>query len=239
MSAHQAIDAEAQRWESVAQLAAEYDEIAATAQPGRWEQVLRTSGLSQQEADSVLSSPAMGPLAAAVRRAGARGLRAEDLVPDDVVAVLAHRVEARTTRHRGRGGGQVIAGLLPEALGVDAPEMAEALRRRGDLIEERARDLAEAAVASRPPWTRPFGPPPADCVERRRWLPPRPSWPPTATGTRRSPLPPHSAPGRSRRPRRVTPTERRPRSPHSSSTRPAGGPPRQASRAAPAQSLAR
>ncbi|WP_245534433.1 MobF family relaxase [Xylanimonas cellulosilytica] len=181
LSAHQTIDAEAKRWGSIAQLAAEYETIAAFAQRPRWERIIRSSGLRPEEADAAIASPAMDALAASLRRAEARGLHADELVPmvvaertvadaDDVAAVIRHRVERVTARHRGKVRGRLVAGLVPAAVGVGNDEVREALDRRRDLMEAQALALAEEAVAHRLPWTRTLGSAPLGVVDRMRWI---------------------------------------------------------------------
>lgn len=50
------------------------------------------------------------------------------------------------------------------------PEMRAALDERRDLIETRAIELAEGALAERAPWLTKVGKPPTDGRERQRWL---------------------------------------------------------------------
>ncbi|GAB2473203.1 hypothetical protein GCM10007967_29880 [Xylanimonas ulmi] len=181
LSAHQTIDAEAKRWGSIAQLAAEYETIAALTQRPRWERIIRSSGLRPEEAEAAIASPAMDALATSLRRAEARGLHADELVPmvvaertvvdaDDVAAVIRHRVERVTARYRGKVRGRLVVGLIPAAVGVDDDEVREALDRRRDLMEARALALAEEAVARRLPWTRTLGSAPLGVVDRKRWI---------------------------------------------------------------------
>ncbi|MFT4011715.1 MAG: TrwC relaxase, partial [Nocardioidaceae bacterium] len=91
----------------------------------------------------------------------------------DLAAVLQHRVEAAAKQPPGgrrRKTPKLIAGLIPEAQGDLAAEMCAALDERRDLIETRALELAEKAVADRAPWLVKVGQPPTDTRERRRWL---------------------------------------------------------------------
>ncbi len=184
LSAHQTIDAEQEAWTSIAQLAAEYETIAASAQRHRWTLLLRDSGLSQEQADAVAGSDAFGPLTAALRRAEAIGHDVDLLLPRlvarrsldgavDLAAVLQHRVE--TTAKQPPGGRRrkapaLIAGLIPEAQGDMTLEMRAALDERRDLIESRALQLAEEAVNQQAAWLRKLGHPPTGARERRRWL---------------------------------------------------------------------
>src|SRR5699024_4200082 len=50
LSAHETITAEQERWGSIAQLAAEYETIAAAAQHDRWTTLVRSSGLTDDQA---------------------------------------------------------------------------------------------------------------------------------------------------------------------------------------------
>jgi hypothetical protein len=62
LSAHQTIMEEQERWSSIAQLAAEYETIAAVAQRDRWVSLMRGCELTQVQLDSVLESDSFGPL---------------------------------------------------------------------------------------------------------------------------------------------------------------------------------
>ena len=181
-SAHQAIRDEQETWGSIAQMAAEYETIAAAAQHDRWATLMRASGLTEEQAEAAVGSDAFGPLAAELRRAEANGHQVERLLPavvarhglddaDDVAAVLRHRVALATSQPRGRRAPRprLIVGLIPEALGPMAPDMRQALDERRDLIEQRARDLATDAVRTKAPWVRRLGEPPTDRRERAQW----------------------------------------------------------------------
>ncbi|MPV89301.1 relaxase domain-containing protein, partial [Georgenia ruanii] len=182
LSAHQTITAEHETWSSIAQLAAEYETLAAAAQRDRWASLLRSCELTEDQIDDVLASEAFGPLAAELRRAEANGHDVDRLLPaavarhglrdaDDIAAVLRHRVHLGTNQ---RAGGRarrprLIVGLIPEALGPMEPEMRQALDERRDLIEQRARALAEEALSTRTPWIRALGPKPTDRAASVRW----------------------------------------------------------------------
>src|SRR5699024_9593234 len=64
LSAHETITAEQDRWGSIAQLAAEYETIASAAQHDRWATLIRTSGMTGEQADAALASEAFGALTA-------------------------------------------------------------------------------------------------------------------------------------------------------------------------------
>ncbi|MGN6250270.1 MAG: MobF family relaxase [Marmoricola sp.] len=181
-SVHQTIASEQETWGSIAQLAAEYETIAASAQHDRWARLVRASGLSADEAEATIDSEGFGPLAAELRRAEANGHPVEALLPaavarhglddaDDLAAVLRHRIGLMTRRPAGRRTARprLIAGLIPEALGPMADDMRQALDDRRDLIEQRARSLAAGAVDAKAAWVRRIGGPPLDRRERQRW----------------------------------------------------------------------
>src|SRR5699024_4088472 len=136
LSAHETITAEQEHWGSIAQLAAEYETIAAAAQHDRWATLIRSSGLTAEQADAAIESDAFGALTAELRRAEANHHDVDGLFPrlvaargfadaDDIASVLHYRV-ARATAHpagsgRTRKTPRLIAGLIPS---VDGP-MAE------------------------------------------------------------------------------------------------------------------
>ena len=182
LSAHQTITAEQETWGSIAQLASEYETIAVAAQRDRWATLLRSSALTVDQVDDVLHSEAFGPLAAELRRAEANGHDVDRVLPavvarhglrdaDDMASVLRHRVQLATSRTSGRRAGRprLIVGLIPEASGPMEADMRDALDERRNLIEQRARTLAEAAIRDREPWTRALGGRPTDRVLRMRW----------------------------------------------------------------------
>ncbi len=176
LSAHQAITAERDAWESVAQLAAEYETIAAAAQQPRWEAAIRATRLTQAEADVTVASTAFGVLAAELRRAEADGYDAERLLralvasrplddAGDVSAVLHERVIRALARANGAGRvrqpATPIVGLLTPALGPMGDDERTALRERAALIEQRADALVADAVGSSAAWIAELGLEPA------------------------------------------------------------------------------
>lgn len=68
LSAHETITAEQEAWGSIAQLAAEYEMIAAAAQHDHWAALIRASGLTDDEAEDAIASEAFGALTAELRR---------------------------------------------------------------------------------------------------------------------------------------------------------------------------
>ncbi|BAJ73215.1 hypothetical protein MTES_0251 [Microbacterium testaceum StLB037] len=184
LSAHETIIAEQGNWTGVAQLAAEYETLAAAAQRDRWERLIQASGLTPEEADDAIASPAFGPLTAELRRAEADNHNVQSLLPalvrarafgdaDDIAAVLHHRVARATSRPSGAGRTRntprLIAGLIPEATGVIDREMADALTERQALIESRAHALLDAALADGQSWTAHLSRPPEHPQTRKAW----------------------------------------------------------------------
>ncbi|WP_281269653.1 AAA family ATPase [Phytoactinopolyspora halophila] len=184
-SAHETITAEQDRYTSIAQLAAEYDTIAAAAQREHWIAQLTHAGFTSVQAETLYRSPALGPLTAALRRAEAHNIDLDRALPQlvsqhsladahDVAAVLHKRLTTALVRHQPRTDGHArasfVAGLIPRATGAMTDEMRTALREREHLIEQRARSLAENAIRRREPWTRHLGPPPRGGQQRSVWL---------------------------------------------------------------------
>ncbi|MGO3778002.1 MAG: MobF family relaxase [Canibacter sp.] len=167
LSAHESLVAEQETWGTIAQLAAEYETIAAAAQRDRWASLLRTSGLSEGEAAAAIESETFGPLTAELRRAEANHHDVDALLPrlvrarefndaDDIAAVLRHRVAAATARAAGSGRSRkaprLIAGLIPEATGTMSDEMRIALEERQTLMEERADAALDRDLTAGVPW---------------------------------------------------------------------------------------
>lgn len=186
LSAHETIEVEHDRWAGIAQLAAEYETIAAAAQHDRWVALLERSGLTVEQVDMAVTSDAFGALTAELRRAEANGHVPDTLLPrlvaargfadpDDIAAVLHYRVvnatgQRRTGSARRRQAPRLIAGLIPHASGLMTEDMRHALDERQHLIEQRARALAETALADDEPWTRHLGDPPRDERRRAVWM---------------------------------------------------------------------
>ncbi|MEE1622440.1 MobF family relaxase [Zafaria sp. J156] len=184
LSAHETITAEQDAWANIGQLAAEYETIAAAAQHDRWASLVRASGLTDDDADAAISSPAFGALTAELRRAEANHHDIETLLPrlvrargftdaDDIAAVLHHRVTRATARPAGSGRArmtpQLIAGLIPEATGTMSGEFRQALTERRDLIETRADAILDAALTEQQGWTKALGIPPKDAKTAATW----------------------------------------------------------------------
>ncbi|TFC95905.1 hypothetical protein E3T28_12970 [Cryobacterium sinapicolor] len=176
-SSHETIVAQQDTWGSVAQLAAEYETIAAAAQHDRWAALVRVIGLSPDQAEMAIGSSAFGVLTAELRRAEAHHLDVKVVLAravaarwfedaEDVAAVLRSRIATAAARGvragRVRRTPRLIVGLIPEAIGPMTLEMRQALDERSDLIEARARAVLEEALLAGEIWTRELGaaPPP-------------------------------------------------------------------------------
>jgi len=172
LSAHETIAAEQDAWGSVAQLAAEYETIAAAAQHDRWVSVVRESGLSPDQADAVIESDAFGPFTAELRRAEAHHLDIASVLPrvvaargfedaQDIAAVLRARVAAAVSREAGAGRSRrtprLVAGLIARAAGPMDAAMRRALVERSNLIESRASAVLDEALLAGETWTRALG----------------------------------------------------------------------------------
>ena len=184
LSAHETITAEQEHWGSIAQLAAEYETIAAAAQRDRWATLIRASGLTSEQADAAIESEAFGALTAELRRAEANHHNLDTLLPrlvaarefadaDDTASVLHYRVARATARPAGSGrtrkAPQLIAGLIPSADGPMADDMRHALDERRELIEARADATLDAATADKESWVMALGSPPRDPRKVATW----------------------------------------------------------------------
>jgi ATP-dependent exoDNAse (exonuclease V), alpha subunit - helicase superfamily I member len=184
LSAHETITAEQEAWGLIAQLAAEYETIAAAAQHDRWASLVRASGLTDEEAEAAISSPAFGALTVELRRAEANHHDIETLLPrlvrargftdaDDIAAVLHYRVAKAAERPAGSGRSRkmprLIAGLIPEATGTMTPELRQALIERRDLIETRTAAILDQALSDGETWTTALGTPPKDERTAATW----------------------------------------------------------------------
>jgi hypothetical protein len=184
LSAHETITAEQDAWGSIAQLAAEYETIAAAAQHDRWVALVRASGLTSDEADDAIASDAFGALTVELRRAEANHHDIDTLLPrlvtargfadaDDIAAVLHHRVARATARPAGSGRARkaprLIAGLIPEATGAMTTDMRRALTERRDLLEARADATLDQALNDGESWTTALGTPPKDERAAATW----------------------------------------------------------------------
>jgi conjugative relaxase-like TrwC/TraI family protein len=183
LSAHEVLERAQRHIEDFSVLAAEYETLARAAQQQCWDDLLGRSGLEPARLEQVRQSPAYGPLLAALRAAETRGLDVERTFPglvairplddaEDPAAVLRDRVDrwTQTTESSRRAGTNLIAGLIPRAVGVTDPDMARGLEERDEAMQRRARALAEQAIERNQIWVRQFGSPPTDARSRERWI---------------------------------------------------------------------
>ena len=140
LSAHQTIEAEQEHWSSIAQLAAEYETIAAAAQHDRWVAELSSRRAHDEQVDAVVASDSFGPLAAELRRAEANDHDIAAVLP----RVVAQRVARRCRGHRRRAHQSTAARDV----------RVEAGRRRGRPTHRRPRSRS------------PTGRCPTRCAER-------------------------------------------------------------------------
>jgi len=168
--------AEWDKAESISALHDEYLTLAAEAQRDRWDALLASSGLSDDELAVVRSSDACGPLFAAFRDAESRGLDPAVEFPavvqagpltgaHDPAAVLHARMTAHTRAagsKKRQAATNLVAGLIPRAAGVTSFDMNLALRQRDEAIEARARAVLAEAQERGAAWVRRLGRPPAD-----------------------------------------------------------------------------
>lgn len=184
LSAHETLTVEQERWGTIAQLAAEYDTLAAAAQYDRFADLIRYSGLTDTEAEAAIGSDAFGPLTAELRRAEAHSHDLEALVPglvaarqfddaDDIAAVLRYRLAAATSRYTGSGrtrtAPRLIAGPIPEATGPMGDDMHQALAERRELIEARADAVLDRGLGDHEEWASGLGAVPSDPKQLVAW----------------------------------------------------------------------
>lgn len=81
LSAHETLVSEQESWGSIAQLAAEYETIASSAQRQRWTNLIHACGLPAAMAAAAIVSDAFGALTAGLRRAEALGHNIDVLLP--------------------------------------------------------------------------------------------------------------------------------------------------------------
>jgi conjugative relaxase-like TrwC/TraI family protein len=181
-AAHDVLAAEQERAAGIAQLADEYETIAAAAQADRWMDLIGRSGLAQDQVQDVVDSPSFGALCAALRQAESVGQSIDEVLPklvaarsladaEDVASVLHERVSRWThlaaepcaTAH------DFIVGLLPRASGRIEPDVRDALAERERLLTIRANAILDTALASDETWIRDLGKPPSAPTARAAW----------------------------------------------------------------------
>jgi conjugative relaxase-like TrwC/TraI family protein len=184
LSAHETIAADHEQWGSIAQLAAEYETIAAAAQRDRWATLIRASGLTADQANAAIESEAFGALTAELRRAEANHHDPDTLLPrlvaargfddaDDIASALHYRVARATVRPAGSGrtrkAPRLVAGLIPSADGPMAGDMRHALDERRDLIQARAEAVLDTALTERHEWIAQLGAQPKQVRTNQAW----------------------------------------------------------------------
>jgi hypothetical protein len=182
LSAHEALERAQRHAEDFGVLAAEYETLARAAQQQRWDELLCRSGLEPRRLEQVRQSSAYGPLLATLLDAEARGLDVERTLPvlvearslddaEDPAAIIRDRVDrwGQTSGLARRAGTDLIAGLIPRAVGVTDPGTARAFQERDESMQRRARALAEQAIEQHQVWVRRLGAPPSDPLAREQW----------------------------------------------------------------------
>ncbi|WP_166353550.1 MobF family relaxase [Phytoactinopolyspora limicola] len=183
LSARETIADQQRQATSIARLAAEYETIAREAAASHWSGIIDSCPLPRSR-DVPTTSPSYTPLVIAMRRAENSGLSPEQLLPrlataeelehcDDPIAILHHRLD-QVTEHAaftrpGLDQQHLIAGLIPVAEHVSDPALRRALDERAELIEHRATELVQQAIADQPPWITELGPVPHDLTKRQQW----------------------------------------------------------------------
>lgn len=150
----------------------------------RWATLIRSSGLTADQADAAIESEAFGALTTELRRAEANHHDLDRLFPrlvaarglddaEDIASVLHHRVARATARPAGSGRTRktprLIAGLIPSADGPMTDDMRQALNERQRLIEDRAEAVLDTARDTGEAWTRKLGKPPRDPHKNATW----------------------------------------------------------------------
>ena len=183
LSAHESLECAQCQAGDFGVLAAEYETLARVAQQQRWDALLDRSGLASDRLEQVRQSAAYGPLLAALREAESRGLDVERIFPRlvaaspvddaaDPAAVMHGRVD-RWTQAAGSRCQMVpnlIAGLIPRAVGVTDLDMARALQERDEAMQRRSREFAVQALLRGQVWISLLGTPPTDPAMRERWM---------------------------------------------------------------------
>jgi conjugative relaxase-like TrwC/TraI family protein len=183
LSAHETLERAQRHVEDFSVLAAEYETLARVAQQQRWDGLLNRSGLTSDRLEQVRQSVAYGPLLAAFRNAESRGLDVEGTFSklvaarplddaEDPAAVIHGRVDswAQAASSRRYAASNLVAGLIPRAVGVTDPDIARALNERDEAMQRRARELAVQAVGHGQVWVRRLGVAPSEPVARQQWI---------------------------------------------------------------------
>ena len=180
---------------SLAQLAPIHETLVQSAQHQWWTSVIKSSGLTDGLFVQVETSPAYGPLVAALRRAENDGHPIQRVLPAliaaapldggshpddgaparDLAAVLHRRV---TTWHEstspapGHPSRPLIGGMIAPAghLGPEGPaDQRAAIEQLETLMTRRVDSLTQQVLENQPSWLRALGAPPADPRRRTTW----------------------------------------------------------------------
>jgi conjugative relaxase-like TrwC/TraI family protein len=184
---------------SLGALAPIHETLVQEIQRHHWAKVITGCGLTPDQSEQVLTSPAYGPLVAALRRAENDGHPMHRVLPAlaaaaplaipeneegneandgaqparDIAAVLHHRVthwHEHTPRTQGRQP-QLIGGIITPVGQLDgAPtDQVDAVHQLETLMANRVNALVRQALQRPPAWLRALGPPPADPRRRASW----------------------------------------------------------------------
>jgi conjugative relaxase-like TrwC/TraI family protein len=192
-SATQTLRALQEESTSLAQLAPIHETLVQQAQRHHWATVIAGCGLTAEQGDKVLSSPAYGPLVGALRRADHDGHPMQQVLPAlvaaapldtaggmaqarDLAAVLHHRVTAWHDRIRPPQGGRgqpLIGGIITPAgpLDADIPiDQRGAIDQLEALMTNRVDAVTRHLLQDPPAWVRRLAPTPAEPRGQERWL---------------------------------------------------------------------
>ncbi|MEV0573167.1 hypothetical protein AB0H79_11805 [Micrococcus luteus] len=165
ISAHETILREHEDASSIGQLVGEYETIAVEAQTRRWVTLLAEAGLTTEQLTGLIDADSFGVLSAELRRLEAVGHNVDQLLTtvtragrlddvEDIGSLLHYRLTRLANRFTpaqpARPG--LIAGLIPRAYGTLNPDDRQALDKREELIEQRARELVHRARTHGEPW---------------------------------------------------------------------------------------
>lgn len=163
-SAHETIQAVQDRAVSIRQLADEADAIAAYAHDLAAGELLLTVLGDTPAVRLILDDEHFPDLVIAIRHAHSNGVDLHRELPvivgarrpDSVTAqTLAGAIHAYLRLHPTNRRPALIAGIVVDATaGLSDPEMLDAVGKRYELIEQRAKELADHAIDSGEPWTR-------------------------------------------------------------------------------------
>lgn len=163
LSAHETFTAEAERTQSIQQLAAEYDTLAQAAALPRYDQLIDALPLDPLQRGVLRESAAYGPLIAALRRADETGRGVREALPqltasrpildgDDPAAILHFRLTQWAAKQPVSGTVDRIGGLIARALPAEDPDMQKALETRAYLMNQRAEIVLDRALSGDEPW---------------------------------------------------------------------------------------